>query len=221
MNIVAAKIPSVFHRNVDAEGKKKRGEHERSFNNKEKNPGCTPPPQLHPLNPPTTPPQMTYQPHPTQNPDPSASPPETPPPKAPPLYPNPDPITPPPKIPTPLDPPPLPNPGPSTPPPKIPTPNPTPLTALPPKKKQKKKKIHTLAWGRLSPLSQWPLWCGKLGSGNQPASWWPPWCGSQERGGREATPLFQMTTRNEQGTRQPNRHNPKCRTRPDGGHVSV
>ena len=35
-------------------------------------------------------------------------------------------------------------------------------------------------------------------------------------GGREATPLFQMTTRNEQGTRQPNRHNSKCRTRPDG-----
>ena len=103
-----------------------------------------PPPthtRLHPLNPPTIPPQMTYQPHP------SASPPETPPPKAPPLYPKPDPITPPPKMPTLLDPPPLPNPGPSTPPPKIPTPNPTPLTALPPppppppKKKKKKKKI--------------------------------------------------------------------------------
>ena len=35
-------------------------------------------------------------------------------------------------------------------------------------------------------------------------------------GGREATPLFQITTRNEQGTRQPNRQHSKCRTRPDG-----
>ena len=41
MNTVAAKIPSVFHRNVDAEGKKKRVEHGRSCNNKEKNTGST------------------------------------------------------------------------------------------------------------------------------------------------------------------------------------
>ena len=38
MNTVAAKIPSVLHRNVDAEGKKNRGELERIFNTKEKNP---------------------------------------------------------------------------------------------------------------------------------------------------------------------------------------
>ena len=57
MNTVAAKIPSVFHRNVDAEGKKKRGEHERNFNNKEKNPGSTAP------NPhPTTTPKPTHNP---------------------------------------------------------------------------------------------------------------------------------------------------------------
>ena len=31
-----------------------------------------------------------------------------------------------------------------------------------------------------------------------------------------ATPLFQMTTRNGQGFRQPDRHNTRCRTRPDG-----
>ena len=30
MNTVVAKIPSVFHKNVDAEGKKKREEHERN-----------------------------------------------------------------------------------------------------------------------------------------------------------------------------------------------
>ena len=93
-----------------------------------------PPPthtRLLPLNPPTIPPQMTYTPHPNQNPDPSSSP----------LL-KPRPNYPSPKMPTPLDPPPLPNPGPSTPPPKIPTPNPpyTPLTAPPPKKKKKKKK---------------------------------------------------------------------------------
>ena len=95
MKTVATKIPSVFHRNVDAEGKKKRGEHERSFNNKEKNPGSTIPTPPPPLNPPTIPLQMICTPHPTQNPVPSTSPPKTPPPQAPPLYPNPEPITPP------------------------------------------------------------------------------------------------------------------------------
>ena len=45
MNTVAAKIPSVFHRNVDAEGKKKREEHERIFNTKEMNPSI---PHPHP-----------------------------------------------------------------------------------------------------------------------------------------------------------------------------
>ena len=38
MNTVAAKIPSVFHTNVDAEGKNKRGEHKRIFITKERNP---------------------------------------------------------------------------------------------------------------------------------------------------------------------------------------
>ena len=189
--------------------------------------------RLHPLTPPKIPPQTTYTPHPTQNPDPSTSSPEnTPTPSPSPSTQTPTQLPLPTKIPTLLDLPLYPNPGPSTSPPENPpTPNPTPSLFRPPppqkkKKKQKKKQKqkqkkkqqqkHTLAWGHLSPLSQWPPWCGKLGSGNQPVSWWPPWCGSQERGGREATPLFQMTTRNEQGTRQPNRQNSKCRTRPDG-----
>ena len=54
MNTVAAKIPSVFHRNVDTEGKKKKGEHERSFNHEVKNPGSTTP-NPHPTTPLTQP----------------------------------------------------------------------------------------------------------------------------------------------------------------------
>ena len=50
MNTVAAKIPSVFHRNVDTEGKKKKGEHERSSNHEVKNPGSTTP-NPHPTHP--------------------------------------------------------------------------------------------------------------------------------------------------------------------------
>ena len=109
MNTVAAKIPSVFHRNIDAEGKKKRGEHERSLNHRS---------HERSLNHRSHERSLNHRSH-----ERSLN-------QAPPLYPKSDPITPPPKIPTPLDPPPLPNPGPSTPPPKIPTPNPTPLTLV-------------------------------------------------------------------------------------------
>ena len=174
MNTVAAKIPSVFHRNVDAEGKKKRVEHGRSCNNKEKNTGST-----------THNPHQTAPPKPTHNPTPNDI--HTPPdPEPRPKYltprKHPAPSSSPYPTPTQVPPPPRKSP--------LLTPH-SPYRPPPPKKTTKKqKKSITLAWGRLSPLSQWPPWCGKLGSGNQPASWWPPWCGSQERGGREATPLF-------------------------------
>ena len=46
---------------------------------------------------------------------------------------------------------------------------------------------------------------------------WEPRAGGGGGGGEgRRPPFFQITTRNEQGTRQPNRHNSKCRTRPDG-----
>ena len=91
---------------------------------------------------------------------------------------------------------------------KIPTPNPyTPLYRPPPQKKKeqtkkqtnkkkqqqkKRKKKHIGVGASLSALAVATL----------------VW----EAGERKPTPLFQMTTRNEQGTRQPNRHNSKCRT---------
>ena len=82
MNTVTAKIPSVFHRNVDAEGKKKRVEHGRSCNNKEKNTGST-----------THNPHQTAPPKPTHNPTPNDI--HTPP-QAPPPYPTPTQVPPPP-----------------------------------------------------------------------------------------------------------------------------
>ena len=122
-----------------------------------------------------------------------------------------------------LYPPPLSNPGQSSSKPKIPTPNPyTPSTALPPQKKnkKKKKKTHIGVGASLSALAVatlvWEAGERKPTRLLVATLVWEPRAG----GGREATPLFQMTTRNEQGTRQPDRHNSKCRIRPDGGHVS-
>ena len=200
MNTVAAKIPSVFHRNVDAEGKKKRGEHERSFNNKEKNPGCT-----------TPNPHPTTTPKPTHNPTPNDL--HTPPkpehrPKylTPRKHPHPKllPSTKPihylsPKMPTLLDPPPLPNPGPSTPPPKIPTPNPTlPLPPSPPP--QKKKKIHWRGGVSLRSRSGHPG-VGSWGAETNPPLGGHPGVGAKSGGEGRRSPFFSVDdperTRNE------------------------
>ena len=232
MNTVAAKIPSVFHRNVDAEGTKKRGEHERSFNNKEKNPGCTTP------NPhPTTTPKPTHNPTPNdlhQKPDPSTSPPEnTPTPSSSPL-PN-RPITSSQNTHTPR-PSPSTQPRPKYPPPPRKSPLPTPHSPYrppPPKKKKlqkiqkkkiykkkKKKKTHWRGGVSLRSRSGHPG-VGSWGAETNPPLGGHPGVGAKSGGEGRRPPSFQLTTRNEQGTRQPNRHNSKCRTRPDGGHVSV
>ena len=177
-----------------------------------------PPPthtRLLPLNPPTIPPQMTYTRTPTQVPHP----PKTPPPQAPPLYQT-DPLPLPKNTHTP-------RPSPSTQPrPKYPSPeNPhsqphTPLTALPPSPPPKKKKTHWRGGVSLRSRSGHPG-VGSWGAETNPPLGGHPGVGAKSGGEGRRPPSFQLTTRNKQGTRQPNRHNSKCRTRPDGGHVSV
>ena len=159
MNTVAAKIPSVFHRNVDTEGKKKKGERE-SFSTLRRE---TQDPHLHP--PPDYIPQPLLPSHsrrpsprtPAQVPHPPKIPPLlTPPPlhkprpkyltprkyPIPPPFPSPSPFTQTPaqvpfpqQIPPLLAPPPLPKPGPNTSPPEnTRTPSHSPSTPPPQKK---------------------------------------------------------------------------------------